>query len=494
MTVIVNAVRKGFYLDSVALMRVSKTLTQEAGVQEAALMMGTPANKEIMSDAGILNVDGQNAEGGDLVIAVRADNQQVADDVLDLANDRLQTPQRSGEASTWMPRTVAQAAQTNTRANIALISVPGQFAVVEARKALSAGLHVMMFSDNVPIEDELSLKLQARTLGKLMMGPDCGTAIISGVPLAFANAVPRGDIAIVGASGTGIQEISCLIARAGAGISHAIGVGGRDLSSHIGGITTLMAIDALEQDATTRQIVLVSKPPALDVMNQVLTRLAASEKPSILCFVGAPEIDVPNNVTQVSTLEEAAQCALGSMQTERAEVAAPAVINSGELVGLFSGGTLCAEAQSIALGANIEVASNAPVPGVSKSTSATTGHRLLDLGADEYTVGKPHPMIDPSERDSMLRNALLAGETGVVLVDVVIGFGANPDPAGELVSALTGVGDRRVAVIASVTGTDGDPQVRANQVAKLEQAGIYVASSNAAATRLALACIGQGHV
>src|SRR5580704_9603583 len=97
----------------------------------------------------------------------------------------------------------------------------------------------MIFSDNVPIAEEASLKHEARERGLMVMGPDCGTAIIGGVPLAFANAVPRGDIGIIGASGTGIQEVSTLIARAGRGVRHAIGTGGRDMHAEVGGLTTL---------------------------------------------------------------------------------------------------------------------------------------------------------------------------------------------------------------------------------------------------------------
>ncbi|MGL4494904.1 MAG: acyl-CoA synthetase FdrA, partial [Beijerinckiaceae bacterium] len=249
MSVIINEIRRGLYLDSVALMRLSRTVAALAGVEEAGLMMGTPANKEIMRDARVLNTEGEKAAAGDLILAVRASDQHAADAALQEARALLDKPKVAGDgASAWRPRSIRAAVAAHADANIALISVPGDFAAAEARKALHRGLNVMMFSDNVALEDEVALKQEAQALGLLVMGPDCGTAIIGGVPLAFANRVPRGRIGIVGASGTGIQEVSCLIAQMGGGISHAIGTGGRDLKADVGGVTALQAIDLLDAD------------------------------------------------------------------------------------------------------------------------------------------------------------------------------------------------------------------------------------------------------
>ena len=246
--VVLNEVRKGFYLDSVALMRLSREIATIPGVVEAALMMGTPSNIAIMRNAGLLSGD-ISTQGSDLILAVKAETEQAARAALDDAAKALDKPKsQAGGKSAWRPRSIASAVAATPNANIALISVPGEFAAAEARKALNRGLHVLMFSDNVSIADELSLKQQAREAGLLMMGPDCGTAIINGAPLAFANKLKRGKVGIIGASGTGTQEISCLVSEAGVGISHAIGVGGRDLKKDIGGITTLMAIDALDAD------------------------------------------------------------------------------------------------------------------------------------------------------------------------------------------------------------------------------------------------------
>ena len=311
-SVIVNEVRRGSYVDSVALMRLSQALLAIDGVQEAAVMMGTRANLEIMEDADLLNDIGRSALGDDLVIGVRADTTVSADGARATALQLLAgsgPSQRPGR--TWRPSSLRAAVDMAPDVNLALISVPGEFAAAEARKAIRRGLHAMIFSDNVSLADEVALKREARDLGVLAMGPDCGTAILNGTPLAFANAVRRGDIGLIGASGTGIQEVSCLIDRFGGGISHAIGVGGRDLSSDVGGITTLMAIDLLDDDPDTEQIVLISKPPPQDIAAQVLDRVARSEKDVTVCFIGAQFPNVPDKIKHTTTLEGAALTVMG---------------------------------------------------------------------------------------------------------------------------------------------------------------------------------------
>jgi FdrA protein len=263
---VINEVRRGLYLDSVALMRLSRTISELEGIREAALMMGTPANRQLMGDAGLLQAPGVEASGGDLLIGIRASDAASADLALTQVRRALERPlSNHGDARLWRPRSLAAAVAGAAESNLALISVPGSYAVAEARKAIHNGLHVMIFSDNVDIAEEAALKREAAALGRLVMGPDCGTAIIAGTPLAFANAVPRGSIGIVAASGTGLQEVSCLIAHQGQGISQAIGVGGRDLSEAVGGVSTLMALDALDADAQTRHIVLISTPPPASV-------------------------------------------------------------------------------------------------------------------------------------------------------------------------------------------------------------------------------------
>lgn len=493
--VVLNEVRKGFYLDSVALMRLSREIGAMEGVVEAALMMGSPSNIVIMRDAGL--IDGEtDARNNDLVLALRATSEALGRAALSAAIEALDRPKAAaGGQETWRPRTLAAAVRENPEINLALISVPGDFAAAEARKALHRGVNVLMFSDNVPVADEVSLKQEARELGLLMMGPDCGTAIINGAPLGFANVVSRGVIGIVGASGTGTQEVSALISEAGQGISHAIGVGGRDLKKDVGGIMTLMAMDALEQDAATESVVLISKPPHPEVARKIVARIAESAKRYTVCFLGADELDLPGNATQAATLRGAAEVALGGVRIgagfDAAELASGKPVKGPGIRGLFCGGTLCAEAQVVLQAGGRDVASNAAIPGVPAldDTANVARDRLIDLGADEFTIGRAHPMIDPSLRDEMVREALEDDAVGVVLVDLVIGYGAHADPAGQMADVLTAAGAPKKPVIASVTGTEADPQVRSRQVARLEAAGVVVAPSNAHACELALAII-----
>jgi FdrA protein len=390
------------------------------------------------------------------------------------------------------PRTLRSAQDNLPAANLALISVPGDFASTEARKALRAGLNVMLFSDNVSLSEEVSLKREAVTAGLLVMGPDCGTAIIGGVPLAFANQIPQGAIGIIGASGTGIQEVSSLIAQAGYGVSHALGVGGRDLSDPVGGISTLAALAMLEADSGTRHIVLISKPPSPSVAKRVIDTLAHSEKPCTVCFLGADAPSLPGNVSFARTLKAAAELATGRSSKNKKPEFKPIIphVPPGRqrIHGLFCGGTLSSEAQVVFLDQGVSVASNAPIPGA-EAIGSGTSHVLIDLGSDEYTRGRPHPMIDPTVRDEELTKALADPTLAVILLDVVIGFGAHPDPAGTIVRVVAAAGAERPIVVASVTGTDDDPQDRRTQMAKLVDGGIVVAPTNADAATLALSCL-----
>lgn len=492
MSVVVNEVRRGAYLDSVALMRIARAVQSLDGVEVAGLMIGTPANIEILRDAIVLAANGAAAGPGDIIIAVRARTADAAEAALAHARQAMDKPRNPSGASKFLGATTLRAAVAeNPLANLALISVPGDFAIAEARKALRLGLHAMIFSDNVSLADEVELKREARDLGLLVMGPDCGTAIIGGTPLAFANVVPRGDIGIIGASGTGIQEISCLIAQAGRGISHAIGTGGRDLKAEVGGITTLMAIDMLDADPATTHIVIVSKPPAAEVATKVLERVARSPKPFTICILGDAERAMPKNARAAPTLASAADSAAGRTNTLSPSIDS-SLRRAGVVRGLFAGGTLAAEAQIIFQLARLDAMSNAPVPGAKGLGEISAAHAMLDLGADEYTRGRPHPMIEPAVRDEALAQALADKSVAVILLDCVLGFGGHMDPAGHLASCLRDRPKAGPIVIASVTGTDGDPQNRSAQVAKLEAVGVVVAPSNASAAGMAAGIVRRG--
>ena len=519
-----NRVRPGFYLDSVALMRISASLSEREGVEAASLMIGTPSNLAILDEADLLTEAGRAAGPDDLVIAVRAESAEALAAALDTAEARLegaaQGPGGRSVAARFPGIRAARAALPG--ANLAIVSVPGPFAAREARRALAAGLHVLVFSDNVPVEEEVALKREARERGRLVMGPDCGTAIIAGAPLAFANRVRRGSIGAVAASGTGLQELSVLVHRGGGGLSHGLGVGGRDLGDEVGGLGTFLALDALEADPDTRHIVIVSKPPGPRTEVALLARLADCPKPVTLCLVGGGQegdgAALPPNVASAPTLRDAARIALGAgaeggggagasvpskpdpanpPAETPARQALPAA-RPGRVIGLFAGGTLCAEGQGILLRSGSTVSSNAPVPGAAPLAPAGTahgsapsgpapaGHAFLDLGADEYTAGRPHPMIEPAMRTGALVETLADPTVAVVVLDVVLGTGSHPDPAGPVARALDAAPRDRPPVVASVCGTELDPQGYEAQRRTLERAGVHVAESNADAVEAAL--------
>jgi succinyl-CoA synthetase alpha subunit len=385
-------------------------------------------------------------------------------------------------------------------ANLALISVTGRYAGDLARRALESGLHVMLFSDNVPLEQEIALKQFARKRGLLLMGPDCGTAIVNGIPLAFANAVNRGNIGIVAAAGTGLQEVSCIISNEGAGISQAIGTGGRDVKQEVGGIMFIEALKALAKDDQTRVLLLVSKPPDPSVLRRIEKVLGSVRKPVVTLFIGAATGD-----RGPATLEEAALQAVALARGQRPDVTAQRLAARAKdldrlaqraaarskrgqqyVRGLFSGGTFCAEAQIIFKDMLGDVYSNVPVHGAKqlRDSLVSQQHTVVDLGEDEFTVGRPHPMIDYSLRNRRILEEAADPGTAVILLDVVLGYGAHPDPATELAPVIRKAA-RKVGVVCSITGTDRDPQNRSRVERALRHAGAIVMPSNAAACKLA---------
>jgi succinyl-CoA synthetase alpha subunit len=482
------------YRDSVELMRIAAEIEALPGIVRAGLVMATPANRMVLATARLLSDDSAAASANDLVVAVSADDAEAADRALDLAASRLSGRAAETETATAQAATtLAEAATALGGANLALISTPGTYAAAEALKALKRGMNVFLFSDNVAIEDEIELKSVGIRKGLLVMGPDCGTAILDGVPLGFANAVRRGTIGLVAASGTGLQQVSCLIDRFGGGVSQAIGVGGRDLDERVGGAMMLAGIDRLAADPATNVIVLISKPPAASVAARVLEATRNAGKPVVVNFLGGdPEAAIAVGATPAATFEAAATAAVqlagasgngGGIGTTLADdpaapIAADAIRSVGlgrwRIRGLYSGGSLAGETKLLLkerLGAE-----------------RAHDHEVIDLGDDEYTVGRPHPMIDPRLRNEHLHAAIADPETAVVLLDVVLGYGSNADPAGAIVGALDETDPAArgaVAVVASVCGTDSDPQGRSAQEATLRAAGVLLAASNAQAARLA---------
>jgi succinyl-CoA synthetase alpha subunit len=438
----------------------------------------------------------------DLLIAVTADDAEAAGAAARAAEAALAARRATPVPGAPRPRTLAAALRALPDASLALVSVPGAYAGAEARRALDAGLHVMLFSDNVPLETEVELKRRARARGLLLMGPDCGTALLGGVPLGFANAVPRGRIGLVAASGTGLQEVTCRLAAEGEGVSQAIGVGGRDLSDAVGGLMTLAALDLLGRDPATEVIVVIGKPPGPAVAPRVAEALRALGKPAVVHFAGLDPVAVAGHPEPVATatLEDTALAAVAVARGERphpvefsrpaaeierlvAEQAATLAAGQRFVRGLYAGGTLAWEAVALL---------RARLPGVAPGVDAPgPGHRVVDLGGNAFTVGRPHPMIDGGVRRAWIEREAREADTAVLLLDVVLGHGAHADPAGELGPALlaargaAAAAGRGLPVVASVTGTEHDPQPRSGQVAALRRAGALVMDSNAQAARLA---------
>lgn len=500
-----STVRSRTYFDSVVLMRVASEIGAQPGVRLASLVMGTPANKEVLAAAGLLDETARAAGPNDLVIALDADAGVLAaalasvDEVLaQRAGGRRSADGLSGEdRQPLRPRALSRAAAGS---NLAMISTPGPYAANEALKALRLGLHVFLFSDNVTIEDEIMLKDEAERRGLLVMGPDCGTAVIGGVPLGFANEVRRGSVGLAGASGTGLQQVASLLDTWGGGVSHILGVGSRDLSAEIGGRSMGRALEALAADASTGVIVLVSKPPAKDVARRLLEQAASTGKPVVACFIGSELASPGPSVEVVATLEDAARCALQLSGGSSGPTWDEGLAASGaprthaprrHLRALYSGGTFAYETAWL-FEARVGPLGHDVTPLVAGQPAYLPDeHVVVDLGADELTVGRPHPMIDPGARIAYLRTALADPSTAVVLLDVVIGHGAAADPAGALVPVIE---QERVehgpVVIAFVVGTEGDPQRRSSQEELLERAGVMLAPSSTAGALLAIRVLG----
>jgi len=512
--VVKGMIKTGAYFDSVTLMIVGRELSAKPGVGDAAVVMGTAENLAILKSSGLLCPELAKAGDTDLLISVKTADEKSALAALNEAESLLKSVRkRSSKGANQSPRSLESALQALPGANMAVISVAGRYAGEVAMDALRKGLHVMLFSDNVPVETEVELKKFAHSKGLLVMGPDCGTAIINGVPLAFANAVARGDIGIVAAAGTGLQEVSSIISNEGAGISQAIGTGGRDVKKDVGGIMLLDGLQALVEDAATKVIVLVSKPPHEDVLKKLGAAVKFVKKPVVAMFLGADTKAVARyGVHAAGTLEEAALLAVALSQGKKpdsvqerlkghdSEMVKKASAELGRFSkgqkyvrGLFSGGTFCGETQVIFRSLLSGVYSNAPITPFKELADAwkSQGHTVVDLGEDAFTVGRPHPMIDFSLRNRRIQDEAKDPETAVILLDVVLGYGSNLDPAGELVPAIrealktAAAAKRHLMFVCSVTGTEKDPQVRSKVEGALKAAGVVVLPTNAAAARFA---------
>ncbi|OGR43563.1 MAG: hypothetical protein A2X28_05145 [Elusimicrobia bacterium GWA2_56_46] len=510
--IVKTTVERGAYYDSVSLMKAAKELNAMHGVVDSAVVMATKENKGIVRSSGLYNGALDKAGDNDLVITVKARDQKSADAALEKAEELLMkksAPARGGVRGGVKAKGLDNALEILGGANMAVISVAGRFAGKVAMDCLDRNMHVMLFSDNIPLETEIELKKTALKKGLLVMGPDCGTAIINGAPLAFANAVNRGGIGIVAASGTGLQEVSTLISNEGSGISQAIGTGSRDVKKEVGALTLIQGLKALAEDKKTSVILIISKPPHPEVLARILRETAKIKKPVVSVMLGGDaKLPEKKDFYSARTLEEAALKAvyvakdgnahkakerLFDMNTASRNAAAAAAGNkTGKqkyLRGLFSGGTFVSEAQIILRDLVGPLWSNVPMDKKYRLANSLKlrENSVIDLGEDEFTVGRPHPMIDFSLRNKLIISEAGNPETAVILLDVVLGYGSNMRPLEDLLPAVRTAFkvSRTLSIAASVTGTEADPQVRSKVVEGLRQAGVLVMPSNAGACRLA---------
>lgn len=497
-------IRKGNYHDSVVLMLLTNHISRIDGVKKVSVMMATPANKDIYRQSGLETAELLSAGSNDMVIAAEVEDESRMAVIMDEIDAffHKQSENNKKDKSTECVKSWDNALKHLPDANLALISVAGAYAAAEADRALSQGINVFMFSDNVTLEDEVRLKRKAHEKGLVLMGPDCGTAIMGGVPIAFANLVSPGSIGIIGASGTGIQELTTIIDRLGEGVTNAIGTGGRDLTEQVGGITMLDFINAMEKDEAVRVMIVISKPPAACVRDKITKRLKKLKKPVVTVFMGEKPTCHEEGLYQAYTLEEAARLAVSLIRgtegmEEQQYVDLEDGFQSSELKTIkayYSGGTLAGEAAMLikdSMGVKI------PPQDVDGYMLKMDGHIVVDLGDDKYTQGKPHPMIDPAGRIACMQEALQDESTGVILFDIMLGYGSHEDMASALIPALLDIKMKATAegkklfFVATVCGTRKDYQGYDEAVRLLTQAGVIVCDTNKAAVRKAIRLIGH---
>ncbi|MEN8173706.1 MAG: acyl-CoA synthetase FdrA [Chloroflexota bacterium] len=478
-------IRPGTYFDSIVLMQLQRKLAALPKIEDAGVVMATPANKELLEGFDLLSPEGVEAGPDDLLIVVKSDDANAAADALNQVDQLLQE-KRSAISQAFRPHSLGMAAKQLPEAAWVLVSTPGRYAADVVKESLNLGKNVFLYSDNVTLEDEIALKVKARDKGLLVMGPDCGTAVINGVGLGFANRMRVGPIGLVGASGTGLQAITTHIHNLGSGISQAIGTGGRDLKAEVGAITALQGLEILKQDPDTKVIVLVSKPPAAEVATKLLAAARAAGKPVVVDFIGyPPPAHQLGNLYYAISLEDAAELAvnLSNQDIQPQKSSTP----KGYLRGLFSGGTLAYEAMLGLQNILSPLYSNVPIDKYQNLEDPlnSKAHTVVDLGEDLFTVGRLHPMMDNDLRIRRLHQEVEDPETKVILLDVVLGEGAHLDPASELAPEIAAAKKLRpeIEFLAIVIGTDEDPQDTSAQIEQLEKVGVQVFRNTGAAIK-----------
>ena len=496
-------VKKGSYHDSVVLMLLTNQISTIEGVKKVSIMMATPANKDIYRQSGLSTEELESASANDMVVVADVDDDAILDVIMEEVEEffKKQSTSEGDKKGAESVKSWDKALGKLPDANLAVISIPGAYAALEADRALDEGMNVFMFSDNVTLEDEIKLKQKAHEKGLAVMGPDCGTGNIQGVPIAFTNNVTPGAIGIIGASGTGIQELTTIIDRLGEGVKNAIGTGGRDLSTEVGGITMMDMIEAMESDDSVKVLIIISKPPAKEVRDRISDRLSNFKKPVVTLFLGEKPEYHEENFYHAYTLDEAARLAVGLVRGEEIKEGKVDVDDSQffgaeekkTIKAYYSGGTLAGEAAML-----IKDALNLKVPPQKAEgfMLKTDGHIVVDLGDDVYTQGKPHPMIDPAKRIECMQDAIDDASTGVILLDIMLGYGSHEDMAGALLPSIVELRDkakaegRKLFFVATVCGTRRDFQSYDEAVSKLKEAGVIVCENNKLAVHTAIRAIG----
>jgi len=496
MAVIKAEVRSGAYYDSIVLMQLQRALTDQPGILDAGVVMGTSANKEVLAQSSLLVAEAEAAGNDDLIIVVRGTDETSAQAALAKVDELVAARRGRAGDQEYHPRSLETAAKMLPEAEWVLVSVPGRYAAGVARQALRLNKHVFLYSDNVSLEEEVALKQEAAQKGLLVMGPDCGTAIVNGIGLGFANKVRKGPIGVVAAAGTGLQQVTVRIHQMGGGITHGLGTGGRDLSEAVNAVTARQGLDLMARDPEAKVIVLVSKPPSSKIADTLVQAARSVGKPVVVNFIGyASAARRVDNVFFATTFDETAELAIRLVDSPEDFAAQPDLpkFAPGQryLRGLFSGGTLQYEALLILQNYVAVVYSNAPLDKKNKldDSLVSQAHTAIDLGEDEFTVGRLHPMLDNDLRIRRLEKEASDPEVAVILLDVVLGYGAHADPAGELAPAITaairaaGEAGRHLEVVALVCGTEGDPQGMEGQIKVLKESGARIETSNEAAAR-----------
>lgn len=503
-----NLVKKNFYRDSVFLMSLSNKVRIIDGVIDSSVMMGTDSNKKLLTETGFFSKEGASASPNDLLICVSySDNSDIKKIISEIEQMLDVQVSKTESCIAENPKNIEEAVELQPDSNMAVISIPGQYVRYQSEKLLKKGLNQMIFSDNVLVEDEIHLKKIGVEKGLLVLGPDCGTAIINGVPLGFANVVRSGSIGVVAASGTGTQEVTTIIHKNGEGITQAIGLGGRDLKKDVGGLMAIEAIKMLENDPTTKVICVVSKPPAEEVEKKVLDIIKSCKKPFVIIFLGSKtKRNDSKNLYFAATLEDAALKSIAVLKNKKyspkkklskkflflaSKERKKHNKNQKYVRGLFSGGTLCDEAMFVledsigGIYSNIAVNTDLKL----KDRNVSYKNSFVDLGDDDFTRGVPHPMIDFTTRNKRMIQEAKDKEVAVLFFDMVLGYGAHPDPANAILPAITESQKiakkqkRCMTFITSICGTDLDPQGFNKQKEILENAGVIILPSNVTAAR-----------